>query len=382
MNLRSKYMRQLKINAKNSHSIRKSSDELDNTYIDITINYNDSDPITQAVYNEMRTESIIDNPSEYYLSIIRFKIPGSVIPILVMPVDPTGSNTSVYSVTLSYNGDVQKQNLIYYSALNFATVSDNYYYYVFEFQHLLFMINVALDTAFSNLSSPPVGSEAPYMIFDPATNLFSFIAQTANYNSGINPSTTDTGYIQVYFNFKLANLFTGIPFKVQQDAFNSGFSSDGRDEQMIITSYGNNNDNLYRPNPTASYDYFQIQQELPSLSNFNPFNKIVVTSNTLPVSPSYSQSGDSYRKVVTDFQPEITLGSDIRTQYLYIPQSQYRLIDLLSDRPIYNIDLTFYWEDANNTLHRIFIPWGEEINMTIGFFKKYLYRANQLSMIK
>ena len=70
-----------------------SSSSADYVYLNINIT-NDTDAPINATYQKFWSEAIIDNPSDYYLSIIRTTIPTSLIPIFLFPVAPT------YSVTL------------------------------------------------------------------------------------------------------------------------------------------------------------------------------------------------------------------------------------------------------------------------------------------
>ena len=230
-------------------------DEADNVYFNIEIRPTNETLGDPALYDVQRTIPLIADASKYYASIIRFNIPNFFVPIHIMPIqdDQGDVNLSEYSVTLEYDGDVQQVFLEYVPSGDFVVPpppssnpsgkqTDSPYYWIFEYCKMVFMVNTALSTAFSNLASvPPTISgnppAPPVMTFNPITNLFNILVQKDYYDKDIGGA----GPIKVYLNGKLWTIFNGfcinqVNVSVGGASSISNFSPDGRDwvEQYIV----------------------------------------------------------------------------------------------------------------------------------------------------
>jgi hypothetical protein len=371
----------------------------DNVYIDIKISNNTDARAIKAKYDQTRTTQILDNPSNYYLSLVRWKIPGFELPLLIFPVEPNPLNPddlnySQYSVTLETSTDIYQFHLFYMS-YNDPNVlvppptnsspyqSNSQYYFIYDYQHMLNIVNYGLLMAFENVTGKPVGAEFPYLIYNPETKLFSLIAQFTNYMVDLAPSpappaqpTTQPTFdadIKVYMNFKLYSLFNGLPSRTVAE--NSAESTQGRDVQILIHPYGNN----YFPDPFVSSDYLRIEQNFSSISYWNPVKQLIFITELIPINSEYTAvSGDSFRKILTDFEPSSDSNTDIRTTFQYFPQGVYRLIDLIGTKPLYNIDLQVKWIDINGHEYFVTIAPFQELTAKLLFVKRNLYKTNNL----
>ncbi len=220
----------------------------DHIYYNVIIPHDPSfgDAASPMKYQENRVDALIDNPSDWYLSIIRFTIPGTFIPILVMPINSgssqTDPNQTQFYVTLSYGGDDYTQNVVYVPDNVFPVPvppSQNPpyysqvitpYYYVYSYHHFLTMINTALETAFTALktahATAPI-TAAPYYIYDETTQLFSLIVE---YSAFVSPGT-----VSLYVNRYLQKYFNGLHVK------NIAVNAPSQKEILyIFEDYGNN----------------------------------------------------------------------------------------------------------------------------------------------
>ena len=255
----------------------------DNVYVDIKVSNTTGADNMLMRYSQQRSAPIVDNPSDYYLSLVRWKVPGGSFPILVFQVEESqlNPNRGVYTVTLETSTDIVQRSLYFYPSTSVAqqqipsNVGDvqkqTEYYFVYEFQHFVDMVNSALFSAFDNVVGKPVGAEAPFLIFDVTTGLFGLIAQTANYSVQVDstpasnptdPPTYDAD-IKIYFNNELYNLFRGLASK----AFST--LDQGRDYQILVANYGNN----YWPNQNSPVlypsDYLVVWQQYSSTTQSN-----------------------------------------------------------------------------------------------------------------
>ena len=77
-------------------------------------------------------------------------------------------------------------------------------------------------------------------------------------------------------------------------------------------------------------------------------------------------------KVASDFNKPNDI-EDLRSTYQFLPTAQYRLIDLLSDEPIREIDIKVWWQDLDGNLTLVQLPWNSQINIKLAFVRKSLY---------
>lgn len=224
--------KQAKIKKEIKEEIYRDSD--DKIYYNISIRdqspTNNQTGLTLAEYEVERTKPILKIPSDYYLTIARFTVPATDIPIFIMPIQETQTNTLLdpydvdltpFSVTLTNvtaGTDFQKFVTYVTHSPNSPTPTpppvpitykaqdvSSYYYYVYTYTHMLTLINSALADAFDDLKTaqPDIPqTEAPFFIFNAETQLFSLIVPTS-YNDIANPIT-------IYINDKLLTYFGNI----------------------------------------------------------------------------------------------------------------------------------------------------------------------------
>ncbi len=83
-------------------------------------------------------------------------------------------------------------------------------------------------------------------------------------------------------------------------------------------------------------------------------------------------AGSSTLKVISDFIPFVT--DQVRTVWEFVPEGQYRLIDMVSHEKIDTIDIQVFWVDQNDNFFRIEIPFNQEITIKLAFLNKKLYK--------
>jgi hypothetical protein len=337
-----------------------------------------SDKVCQ--YREQRTVPIINDPSKYYMSCVRFQVPTSRIPILLIPVQPypnVDPGKTIYSVVLSYNGyEVQKfvqwipneqlsinANPIYplhnLSVGAPYTNAEDSYYYCRSYIHMMDLVNDTFAAAFSDLgglTTLPVGSKAPYYTFDPATSLFTLHAQKAFYD--VEAVATP---IQIYLNNDLFTLFGAMNhIKVR--------ISTGEKDRQILISATPGDDNV------DANGYILFQQEYPTLVSWVGFTSIVITSGTIPIEsegipttlPYFSNSNlqstgqPSFLNIITDYDALLDMGyREFQTSLQYTPTAEYRLADMTGTQPLTSFDIQVWWSDAFGGLHPLLISPNE-----------------------
>lgn len=351
------------------------SNKADNVYLNIVItnNVSSTDPYPkniQAVYDETLTQPILNIPSEYYASIIRFSMPLDTIPFFSFPVDRTQNNANISQLLVGVKvlAGNEFSSFVTYVPQNDTppptsggpnisyTQSLSQYYFIYSIQPFINMINTALNTAFVAAGSP--GGVAPFYVYDPITQLISLIVDNAFLVAGA----------QIFLNSYLKNYLDSFVFTTLNNIPNGAFK------------YFHN----LTPTPYGQTSPFRYQQEYNSLDLWFDIRKIVVQSSSLPgseeASPNYdpgeSQGTNgrvSYSPIVTDFVISYNNINDVSSVLVMEPSPQYRLIDMNSNIPISRLNFSFYWLSKNGNLYPVLLSPNNSITMKIAFFKRSLY---------
>lgn len=358
-----------------------------------------------AEYDDQRTQNIINNAGDYLMSVVRFSIDASHIPLFVCPViydpvTPTNINNTPYTITLKYNNIDYTRNVqfipntkYYFNLPNAPTINgsqddDSEYYYVWYYSSFLDMVNRTIEKIYndiSNIDHNLQNLEIPYFQFDVNSGLISLVVPDIVYgattdkiyrtqfdingNPIISPQPINT--IQIFCNSRLYHFFDGIPTYLT----NSINSVSYRQFLFLITDLHNNTIN----------NKLVLSQEYQNIGGWNSLSSIVFITSFLPIQHEYIpnivdglvEPGSSYRTTLTDFVPDVSdkIGSN-RGRFHYNPSAQFRMIQLKSSSSINRIDIKMFWTDKFNKLHQMRISNGETNSVKLMFVKKNLYFNN------
>jgi hypothetical protein len=354
-------------------------------YYDITIsNLETIDSVPPVLYfNETRNSPFILDPESYNLSIVRFTLDTNTLPIIQPEIQPSPNsnvNLTSYSITLEWTNPVApfqtftEQTFLTYIPQNKQAIipappsqtlsglqnNDTGYYDIYNYQYWILLVNNTFQTCFTALNAQVVGAGlvlpsafAPTMSWDTQTNLAILNADQAGYND------TTANYIGVYFNPALWNYFSSFPFIIESN----DVVPNGKNTRIIMSGFGGANVVPFPP-VAPTYTALQIVQEYSTVALWTPVTSIVFTSNTLPIvanqvsAPLLFYNGKRYQsggnnsniaQIITDFVAE---GGIYKPNLVYIPSAQYRLVDLVGNSPLYNIDIEVFYKNRVG----VFIP--------------------------
>lgn len=409
-----------------------NEDETDNIYLNVVINHRNlttfyplippPPPLNTpyligaspevAEFNATKTIPILNKCSDFYCSVIRFSIPLDTIPLFIMPIVPnqlavpTDPDLTPLLLGVRYLGLDYYVNLDYISRANptlFPAPQQNLpaqvvtpYYYVYSYQVLIDMLNIALNTVLTAsgilalLPAPPtpplINPNLPYFYFDPLSNLISLVYPT--YFASLTSPLTD-----------VPTLFINSLLKNYLDSFDYSFigfdQPHGRDFQFLLAAP--TPDRIYYPPnfilppnatvaPTQSpIIFYRLVQEYSGLQYWTSLRKLIISTNTIPIAaesiPAINNSSDlnvSY-PILSDFVPNIegSAGTS-RTIAFYLPDAQYRLVNLTGDNSLQKVDLKVFWQDLTGNLYPMTISANQQIEIKLGFFRKSLYKHKLL----
>ena len=337
-----------------------------------------------AVFSQTRNTPFIMDPSKYFLSIVRWTLDTSSLPIFTPMMDPRAGNglidadTTIYSITLQY-GDVISRAPVRFipqdlkasvplSPFQLGGIQNNNqgYYYVYAYAYVIFLINNCFRAAFDELvilaaaaGTPlPVATVAPYLTFVNTTQT-AFLTCS---NDGFGPATIGNK-IDIYFNTSLASLFSSFPYEIEY-----GVGQFGKNFKLILDI----GVDIALADPT-----FIIEQEYSTISVWNPVMSISVMSNNLGVIQNVEGKPTLYynntllngsgnnsvsSNLITDFVADVYVPSII-----YVPSAEYRRIELVGNMPLSNLDLAIFWKDRVGVLNQFLLPVGGSCSIKLMF---------------
>lgn len=393
----------------------------DQLYFDITVSNFKSTTTKppQFYFNESRTLPFVRNPEDYYLSILRFTVETGSLPVFIPSIEPNQADRdkTIYSFTLEYTDPATGTtytsgqtfiNFIPQRSANSAQLppppnatanglqnNNTGYYYIYNYQWLISLMNITLETAFTALKNAitsgggtPIANDdfAPFFNWDTTSNSAVLYADFSVF--GTNGSAGANPY-KIYMNAPLFGLFPTFAVKYL------GYEGVSLGKNYLFEPRNNGSSDLdtitpdpnpaVPPAPLITYRAVKVYQECSTIANLSPITALVFTSNTLPIQSNQVSTplvfNNSQQVVLggnnSDFANIITdLVSDTgqyKPNLVYNPTSEYRLITLYGNRPLFNIDLNIFWRNKFGQLIPYEINSGEATTIKVAFLKKSAY---------
>ena len=324
-----------------------------NVYIDLSISNSIQTVANSRVavnFFQNSSQPILKSTNGYKLSIIRFTLNTESLPIFIP--DMQSANTTVYSFTMEING-IQYQQFMNYEPQNLNPVDPDEYYFVYNYQYLIYLLNISLSSCLTNLAllTECPTTISPSITFDTTTQICSINLNDSYY--GYNEPTK----INIYMNFALYTLLASFPcLMVNKDVL-------GMDYQL---------NNLMAP----------LVQEYSSVPLWNPIGSVIFTSNLIPICQNQtphiqvyqngqltnSASSYNFMNIMTDF---------IADNMQFVPFVQYaptiyRYLTLKPEAQIKDLDLQVFWVNkSTGVLKKLYIGVGGTCSVKILLTNEY-----------
>jgi hypothetical protein len=378
-------------------------DTPDKVYYDITISnlQNATTSPPTLYFNETRNSPFVLDPQSYYLSIVRFTLDTNTLPIIAPDIQPAPNsnvNLTSYSITLEWQNPVapfqtfvQQTFLIFdpqnkqaivpappSQTLNGLQNNETGYYDIYNYQYWILLVNNTFQQCYNALNAQVVAAGlalpsafAPVMSWDTQGNIAILNADQAGYDD------TASNYIKIYFNPSLFNLFSSFPFIIESD----DVVPNGKNARIIMSGFGGANVVQFPP-VAPTYIALQIVQEYSTIALWTPITSIVFTSNTLPIvsnqvsAPLLFFNGKRFQsggnnsniaQIITDF---VANDGIYKPNIVYIPSAQYRLVDLVGNSPLYNLDIEVFYKNRVGEFIPVRLGSGGTATIKILFTRK------------
>ena len=368
-------------------------------YLDCLTSNVDSSPNIKSqflTFVEMRDTPILNNCSEYDLSIVRFQLSTSNLPIMIFPVqiNQANPNLGTYSITLKYKTFEFQSFIEFISPNKNETVAppllnqdfSNSYYEIYSYQYFINLINTTFNTAFNGLKALVIaGGDALPSIYTPYFD-YNLDTGTATLNADISGyNLTLTNPIEIYFNIGLFTLFSSF------DALYYGTDqiTNGKNYQFNIVVSPNNSNiltfgNSFIPGETV-ISYIQSYQEFPTLAELaQPISSLLFTTSIMPVSgalqskptlfnaPSFVAQ-QSQNNAVINMITDITINSSIYSNFkptIIYNANPYRLIPMQGNAVLRGYDISVFYKDIYGNTKPFMLACGGSSSIKIMFVKK------------
>jgi len=369
--------------------------------------FNSSQNLSPSYIEELNNQIVVDNGTQLYMSVGRFSIPASTIPLLIIPVvlgqmDINKTQyeiqfqlctaNGVFSFTQTANINFLSQYPNISSTVNPPLLSQdtsNQYYWIYDIEQIILMFNNSLKSLFATFCSQsglPFNYNSayfPYITFDYSTRSFSII-MTANDGSTVyfDQNAGTYPYIVCNINNIAYNLFQFTTINYAQPYLNpvSNF--------YTISCFNKYNNILVN----GSANEYKMSASFSSINLWSALNKIIISVgygisskleyDSIPVGNTGSSTNtNAVNKpslpVLTDFEVDkdqyAINGNWIQYQTSSI--TQQRLVALTADQ-IKNFQLSCYWLDNFGVRHVLELDKGMPLTIKLCFYDKNMRLLN------
>jgi hypothetical protein len=296
------------------------------------------------------TQPILKKPSDWSVSVIRYRLPNYNTPIFTFI-------SNFYQMQLSYNG---------FTTSTYISLNSGYnpnHPYIFEIQCYVSMLNATIQTLFTQLAllTTLPTSDYPYVIYNESTTLLSLVANKGYFATDGSVSTP----ITLNFNNALQQQLQGFP--IISDSTNTTFPF-----KLCIQSFNGSN---------LSGNYLTMTSQQPILQQLTDFDGIVLTSD-MPTKNEYvgyninntsvagSQISQISFPILQDFTPQDLTVSNFHESIVYNAIVPYRQTDLQSDITINRIRIEAYVTNTSGSITPVVMPPNGSANIKLMFTPK------------
>jgi len=362
-------------------------------------NNGNSIPITNSVplvFDEARSNYYINDPCDYYMSVVSFQVDSQSLPIFICEpvVGSNNINDTIYWLTITDSSDnvLSHQNVQWepedLSAVPpVGTAPANYtanpYYYSYSYNHFVGLINKTIENMCNSISFP---DRAPFMTVKDGT-----VSITGSLSGFATAYQFDLPTYKLFFNTELFYLFSSLNSLARGDPLTGslgGITYNANYQILFVQNPSGLNYSLVYVNLnefplTTSYPAIVNTCDYPPFAFWNPIDSIVFKVAQLHVVPELisanSQFGteggvaptnaDQYN-ILSDYVASFVGTDTYQPAITYEPVAEYRLSDLYGKGKISQLQITTSWKDKNGIQHVFNLESGGTAAIKIMFRKK------------
>ena len=380
-------------------------DRYEYTYYTALINNHDSSykngEISEphCIFNETRSTPIIKDCSKYDMTITNFKLDTKTLPVFIPVIQYNNASnvsqperhTTIYTVTLEYNGTsftknviikTQDQTISGIAAPDFKNGSADYstgYYNIYNYEWFFTAVNRAIASCFVNLiaaldhfgdtsytqfeTEPQSGVyEYPNFVFDKSGGVIYLNAPKSTFND----DNLSNAFMNIYLNEPLYRLFNSLPSEkqaIQTRTYDyQTFVEQSQLKQtifkIIINNFKDANEiSMYAKTTgpvaiaTTKTAHLVVYQDYETLTSWTPVESITITSNNMPIKSSIISNNHSFingrettegsTNIIEMELSEFRAGNFI-PGLIYEPKN-YRWVNMIDQQELTKMNIQVYW---------------------------------------
>lgn len=331
-----------------------------------------------CIFNQMREQAYLDNPSDYAVSFVKFSLdsnsfPNQIVqPIAGKAINGDNSYDTIFSIgTTEFNmtpitwipADSELEPPTSGAELLTVSMISDEYFWNYSYQYFIDRVNQVLITLSNGENTPP-----SFFQYNSETGLISLYSVNT---------------IKIYLNEQLYNLFSGFTYKYQilnnTPLYELIPTVVYRSVSIIYNNYYANSVSFATipPSVDTNYNYIKTTQSYKSTQLWNPAVSLVFTSKTLGV-----VSDDISQPYIYGINPnQESNNSNISNsifEYLLSRRADptvndldfnYLFKDLLSNEPQKDLVIEIFWKDDFGNLHPFYIESGSNCSIKLLFRK-------------
>ena len=321
---------------------------MSNFFYNIKLNKQDLQNTNGRIeFNKSYLNPIIENPSDWELSIERFTVPMSNIPIFFFE-----NNKYIVSIRIVASNNIEYKKSEYITIV--PSIPENLDFndkiVIWNIKDFLDGINISIKNCILYIMNQP-----NFPLVD-KLNLYTQLQyDTINKRNRIlYQSEFHTKNWELYFNDPLFSYFQGFQNEIYTDPIY---------RYKIKTS--SIPDNTYN---IGGNNYLSVYEEWNNIPLWSALQSILFETSMPVETEIVGTENNVYRYIISDFIP---IQDDLdRSSIQYYNTGNLRWYPLSSKTPLYNINLFVKWEDRNNVVRAIYIPELGNFEIKIHFRKK------------
>lgn len=360
----------------------------DIVYLNMNIGIGQSGSVAvPATVSIAASTPIIENPQDYYCSIVRLETPQLNIPIgyakVVEPV--VNVNETVYTFSLEWNGNLFSSTVQWICPINNYPVPvagplqvKSPYYFIQNYQQFINLWNTALLDCFTQMQAVnpiPSGAE-PNFYYNPTTQVIELYAESQYYDENLSVP------IYIYCSGELTPYIDGFDYQID----NLGSSNKKIKFNLRTTPSVTLALNTVEIN---SITYIKSQQEFTNGQVYwNALKRIVITSSmnivqesgvsTRSINTLTSGQNVTQLNILTDFIPDTSgAAGSAKSTYVYNASALWRLFTFNQKTALVDISVSMLWIDADGYAWNLLTFPGISPSIKFMFIKKSLINLSQ-----
>lgn len=356
---------------------------------------NPTDPDIPATFFDQRPSAIVEDATNWKCAIERFSVSSRCLPVWIPKMYNGSASQTAYQLQLNLNtitaGGSTITNihsdpisLVYVCNSKYSNNSTNEntspYFYVFDINQFVDMVNSALKNAYSSLQtnlneqsgfeSVQLQTQCPKLSYN--SNLFTFYFDSFGFGGTDATSNGEAQAENMVFlmNSDLQNLLCNINASYYQT--NNQFSL--LEYEINVSNRLSNlitigTKSYYTESQTyeSTSCVFSPVQSIVFASNMGLMNEYTGQTNILNGTSNYNSS-NSIENNITDISLALDTSMDYNSLISFVP-SHLRYCDILT-KEIRNIDIKIFWKDMNGNNYPLLLADNCYMNIKIGFYRK------------